>query len=917
MPKIQNVSILIFFDSGYLEKIKYFCQIRVIIPKGHILKLSNKYHYSLILLGLISIILLPACSVNKNKLTNRVYHNISAHYNGYWNGRESFREGMRQIEASKVDNYAEILPIFHYGSDQTIASLKPNMERAIQKASIVIQRHSMRFQNKEYNRWIDDSYLLMGKSYFYMGEFVSARRTFEFMIDEYKSTDVAYNAMLWLIRTYNRTGQFEKSEPLLNQFQDLIDYKDVPLRLQRSYPLIYADFYLQQDKLSESIDYLLNAIEINNSKQLVTRLKFILAQVYYNQGELTDAANLYTEVIHRNPEYDMAFSAKINKARSYLAGTGDSQEIIKSLLDLLNDQKNEEYRDQIYFVLAEIELKENNISNAVEYLKKSVSNNINNVYQKVTASLKLADLYFEDQKYQDAKLYYDTAMQVIPSEYPNYRSLMDRTEVLVSLVGYLETIQLQDSLQLLARMPEDKRLEVVDEIIAGIKEKENEVQAQEQNRMREISMARQQTNFAQSNQQDGAWYFYNPSTLSFGFTEFITKWGRRPLEDNWRLSQKQIQSITFSENPESRAIPGDQTKDDIETSSDSRKDRNYYLKDIPLTDEQLQESDQLIMDALYYSAMLFKEGLRDNVRAVEQFEQLIKLYPDNEYLLQSYYHLYGLYVEIDKSKSLYYKQQLLNQFPNSDYSKVVLNPNYFRELSVQKSEIESLYFDTYQAYNNDQFFVTIRLSEQAMTNYSDSVLIPKFEYLRALSIGRIDETDSLLVNMQKIINRYPKSEVVPLAKNMIQFYSDSNFESELNEQRVSNFSEEQSIGGFRFNSDKAHLYILIINSERVNLDAVKLRLSDFNVKRKLSKPLTIANFTVDKQSNWIAVMGFENMNESLSYLTEMQNDAYVLSMMDENEYQNFIISVDNYTILLRDKNIDEYLRFYYKQYQTN
>jgi tetratricopeptide (TPR) repeat protein len=899
-----------------LEKIKYFCQIRVIIPKDHILKLFNKHNYSLFLLGLISIIFLPACSVNKNKLTNRIYHNVSAHYNGFWNGRESYREGLKQLKISTVDNYAEVLPIFNYGTDQDLASLKPNMERAIQKASVVIQRHSMRFQNKEYNRWIDDSYLLMGKSYFYMGEFVSARRTFEFIVDEYKSQPAAYEAMLWLIRTYNRTGQFEKSEPLLNQFRDLIDYEDVPLGLQRSYPLIYADFYLQQNKYSESVDFLITATEINNSKQLVTRLKFILAQVYLKQGELESAADLFTEVIHRNPEYEMAFSAKINKAKSHLAGSGDAQEIINSLLTLLNDQKNEEYHDQIYYVLAEIELKEGNVSRAIEYLKSSVAKNINNDFQKVAASLKLADLYFEDQKYQNAKLYYDTAMQVIPLGYPNYQSLLDRTEVLVSLVGYLETVQLQDSLKVLAQMPENERLEVIDAIIAEIKEIEIKVQVEERQRMQDLSLARQQTSFTQTNQRDGAWYFYNPSTLSFGFTEFITKWGRRPLEDNWRLSQKNVRNISYSENLETEDISGANSETGTPASTDSRKDRSFYLKDIPLTGEQMQRSDEEIKDALYYSAMLFKEGLHDNMRAIEQFERLINDYPENAYLLQSYYYLYGLYSGIDESKSMHFKQKLLSQFPNSDYAKVVINPNYFKELSDQKSEIESLYFDTYQAYNNSQFFVSINLSERAISNYTDSILIPKFEYLRALSIGRIDEVDSLLVNMQRIVDRYPESDVVPLAQSMIRHYSTASIESVIGDEANVFSAEEYSVGGFKLNSDTTHLYVLIINSERINLDAVKLRLSDFNAKLKYAKPLTIANFAIDEQSNWIAVMGFDNMLESVSYFTAMQKDEYVLSMMDDSEYQNFVISVDNYTILLRDKNLEDYLKFYYKQYQT-
>ncbi len=858
--------------------------------------------------------LLSACSVNKNRFPNRVYHNLAAHYNGYWNGKESYNEGIRQLNSKLQNNYSEILPVFNYGTEQDAKVLAPNMERAVQKASVVIQKHSMRFKNKEYNRWIDDAYLLIGKAYFYQREFVSARRTFEFMIDEFKSTPPSYEAMLWLIRTYNQTGQFEKSDPLLKYFQELIDYENVPLSSQREYPLIYSNFYLLQEKYPEAINTLINAIELNSNKQLVTRLKFILAQVYYKQGNFSEASELYSEVIHRNPEYDMAFNARINRARSFLTGEENAEEIIKSLESLLVDPKNEEYHDQIYFVLAEIALKENKQAEAIKYLINSVAVSTNNNFQKVSASLTLADLYFNDGKYQNAKLYYDTAMQVVPPGYPDYQALLNRTSVLVSLVEYLETVQLQDSLQRLSQMSEANRLAVIDALIAEVASKEKEEQVIQQQRMQDLSSARQQNAFAQTNQSDGAWYFYNPSTLSFGFTEFVSKWGRRPLEDNWRLSNKQ--AVNVRQNEENYPTEDlNQMGSENATVAVSKKNRNYYLKDIPLTEVQLLKSNNKIIEALFQSAMLFKEGLKDNFRAIEQFEILVEKYRDNEYILQCYYYLHKLYASVDETKSAYFKQELLGRYPNSDYAKVLINPEYFRNLSAQKSEIESLYFDTYQAYENEQYYVSVSLSDKAIATYTDSVLIPKFEYIRALSIGRIEVIDSLLVNMQKIVRKYPQSEVVPMAQNLIDYFNLSDGEKDQYSQAVTS-DEIQRFGDYRFYPDTNHMYILIITSDRVNLEAVKLRLSDFNLKRTFSKLLTITNMIVDNNSNWVSVLGFVNMKEAQDYISEMKTDEYVLSIFNSEEYQHFVISIDNYQVLLRDKNVSAYLRFYYKYYQT-
>ncbi len=485
-----------------------------------------------------------SCSTKKNSFTRRVYHNLTAHYNAYWNGKESFKEGLRTIENDVKDNYTMVLPVYKYGNKQEAQAIVPNMDRAIEKASKVIQRHSMYFNRKEWVRWIDDSYMLIGKSYLYKQEYSSARRTFEFVTNRFSKEDSRYDAELWLARTYNQNEEFEKAESILDNLNKSIISGNAPQYLEKEFAMVYANFFILQQRYGESIQYLQRSIELNGRKKIRNRLRFILAQVYQELGELEDAANLYQLVIRKNPPYEMAFNAKINLAKTYDAKSSNRSMIVKKLNKLLKDEKNEEYLDQVYYALAEIYLKDNQLDKGMEYLTLSVARSVSNDFQKSISSLKLAELHFERPDYTLAQAYYDTAMQFLPEEYPNYEELKDKTEVLTDLITNLQAIFVQDSLQRMATMPEDERNAIIDKIIKKIAEEEALQRELERERRQSLSML-EQTNRQQNRnmQRSGGWYFSNPQAVSFGFSEFNKKWGRRKLEDLWRLSNKQITSF--------------------------------------------------------------------------------------------------------------------------------------------------------------------------------------------------------------------------------------------------------------------------------------------------------------------------------------------------------------------------------------
>ena len=282
-------------------------------------------------------LILAACSPKKNTFVSRAYNNLTAHYNAWWNGNESLKEGIDDLERSSKDNFTQQLPVFKLGTKKELSTISAKADRAIEKASIVIQRHSMYFNKKEYNKWIDDSYLMIGKAYFYKQDYSGARRTFEFIQNKYKDSPLTNETVLWLALTNIQTAQYAKAEAELGKFKAAMAKAPVALKLNLFYNKVYAEFFLKQDKGDFAKPYLLAGIGLSIRKTDKTRLMYILAQLYQKEGDLQKATEYYSRVVKKNPRYDMVFSALINIAKCFDASAGDSKSIVKTLEKMLDD----------------------------------------------------------------------------------------------------------------------------------------------------------------------------------------------------------------------------------------------------------------------------------------------------------------------------------------------------------------------------------------------------------------------------------------------------------------------------------------------------------------------------------------------------------------------------------------------------
>ena len=889
-----------------------------------------RHLHILIVLGLIGILSVSSCSTKKNKWNRRVFHNITSHYNAYFNGNEALKEAVKEIATAHKDDYTEVLEVFQLGTNADALASVPKLDRTITKASIVIHKHSMYFKKKEEVKWVYYSYLMMAKAKFYKHEYGTAKQVFQYITTKYPKENVKEEALLWIALIESIQENYNKSISLLDGIKGKINKGQISKDAYIMLPKVYADVYLRQKNYAAAIPYLKESVNRAKKKADQARSVFILAQVEQKLLKLKPAVQHYLLVLKKNPTYIMDFNARMNMASCYEGG--DSRVVIKQLKKMLKSIKNEEYQDQIYYALAEIALKEKDKPLAISYLKLSVQKSINNEKQKAFSALKLAEIYFDEEKYLNAQSYYDSTMLFLPKNYPDYNKLKYRKDVLTELVDNLIIIQTEDSLQLLANMSERKRNSVIDGYIKDKIEEDKRTAKLERERQEQLQFLaenRQTEKQMQKVTQKGApkWYFYNPNSVSSGFAEFTAKWGKRKLVDNWRLSDKTI--VDFSgeeEEDDDNMSDSSSTTNEVATTSNP-KTRDYYLQDVPLTAQLMDSSNARIEQSLFEAGIIYKEKLQNKTKALETFDEILRRFPNGKYTDQVYYNLYRIYInEGNRGDAAFYKKKLINDYPESEYTKILLDPDYFKKLLQEANKVKILYKETYQLYTAKKYTQVQEKCALAKLDYPDNDKeLAKFEMLNALCVGNSRDTAAFIAALQIVINDFPTSEVKPIAVEIIASLQKkkeevkeggegANAEQSQGEEQSNSTIAKNNETIFVHNASETHMFLVLADKRVVKISELKNRLSDHDKKYFGTENLTVSAIPINENILLIGVSNFKDEAAAKAYLNTTKRNSLLYILLKKNGGNFFIISEGNYTRLYRSKDLEGYRKFYAKLY---
>ena len=920
------------------------------------------HHLHIALLSVVAAVVLTAamgCSTQKNTAKTRWWHSFNARYNTYYNGTLAYIDGSLEKENGNKDNFTELIPLYTVSNKGTRETGKANFDRAIEKCQKAIKLHSIKrrpewtkkrkkterdlewLQRKEYNPFLWKAWMLMGRSQFHKGAFDEAASTFSYMSRLYHTQPAIYGrARAWLAKCYIEEGWLYDAEDVIrNMKRDSIHW-----RAQKEWDYTYADYYIHTADYAKAIPYLRRVIKHEMRRKQKAREWYLLGQLEAALGNKQNASKAFKHVIRLSPPYEVEFNARIALTEVLSTG-GQAKKMVSRLKRMAASDKNKEYLDQVYYAIGNIYLAQRDTAKAIDAYEKGNSKATRAGIEKGVLLLKLGDIYWAKEKYSDAQRCYGEAIGLLDKERPDYEQLSQRSKVLDELVPYTDAVHLQDSLQWLAKADEKTRNEAIDRVIEALKKKEKEEQRKQAEKNAEETIAQnggtgnnnahrknntQQNNASQ--QGKGLWYFYNQMTVNQGKQDFQKRWGKRENVDNWQRINKTVVAIgspdtqpQLTEQQADSIARAEALADSLEQVKDSAQNdphkREYYLAQIPFTEEQIEASNQTIMDGLFNAGVIFKDKLDNLPLSEKALRRLETQYPDYNNMADAFYHLFLLYSRKgDTATAQQYVNMLKDKYPDNEWTTLVTDP-FFKENAALGVHLEdSLYATTYDAFKAAKYDVVSTNAKMSAQRFPLGANRDKFMFIGALTKLNEGRADSCVADLKKMLEKYPQSGLAEMAGMIVrgvgegrQLHGGQFDIGNVWERRTMTLNDNDTTATRQLSAERNTNFVFMIAFQPDSLDANRLL---FEMARYNFTSYLVRNFDISTEGDGalqrMTVSGFRNYDEALQYARNLYAQKAV--MQQARKGRCIIVSEENLPLLGRQFSFDDYDRFYDKHF---
>lgn len=860
-----------------------------------------------------------ACSTEKNTLLSRSYHGLNAHYNGYFNANELIDQSLSTYRSSLDEDYYSILPIDAVPNLEEVTGMYPAIDTAIAKCTKVIQDHSMPSNDRpsrkkdEHNKWIDENWTTIGQAFYYRRDYEGAMKNFKFIKKFFKNDPSLYVGELWMAKTNIAQGKLTEAKFNLDNLDKAIADEEArkkekskkskskkkkkkedkiakfPKKIRFDVEKTKADLALKNENKEDAIKFLEASLEFAKKSKDKTRVHFILGQLYEDAGKNQEASDHYAKVLKGDAPYEMSFNARLKKA---FLGNSDKKK--KDLNKMLKDAKNAEFKDQIYYALAGIELNEGNEPKGIEYLHSSAFYSTKNTRQKGMAYEKLADMSFSKRSYVSAQKYYDSCATVIKDTYPNAEGIRNKASNLADLVVAVEMAQYEDSVQMIASLGENDRKDFLKSLIKQIKEEEARKKEKEAARLRELQA--NENLFVQSG-GGSKWYFNNAKTRSEGLEDFKRLWGTRENEDDWRRSEK----VVIGDFSEIEVEEGE--IDTLEIPEDTLT-VEYLSSKLPLSDSALALSNINLLQGHYDAGIIYKEQLNEDDLAIAEFEAVLNKNVENKHNLLSAFQLYKLQETRNAGEAAKHKSYIMDNYPNSDYANYLRDPNYFVKKKERDALAEQEYVKVLDRYNRGLFYPVITKAKLVMEQEKDNVFRAKYMLLWALSTGQINENkNELLPTLNAVVDEYPETLEATKAAEMIDIIKNGYSKNEP-------FDFENK-SPFNYDDKSKQMAIVFLDPKNKS-SLAKTRIVDFQREYFSRDKLKVSSKIYGSNQSVILVSDFETEADGMEYIRVFKKTRKHL--LDLQKAKIVLITPENLKVLFQKQNLPEYEIFYDEYY---
>ena len=923
---------------------------------------------------------MAGCNMKKNTATNRMYHSLTARYNIYYNGQLAFIDGNLEKEKGNKDNYTELIPLYMVGNKQSRELGKGQYDRAIEKSEKAIRLHSIKSKpewksnkrktardrewlgRKEYNPFIWRAWMMLGKAQFQKGAFDEAAATFSYMMRLYQTQPVQNGlARAWLAKCYTELDWLYDAEDVIrNMSRDSMDFRTV-----KDWDYTYADYYIHTGDYEKAVPYLRKVIKHERRSVQRAREWFLMGQIQNQLGNRDAAYKAFKKVVGCHPPYELEFNARI--AQTEVMAQSDSRKMIGRLKRMAASDNNKEYLDQVYYALGNIYMIQRDTLQAIGAYEKGNKESVRNGIEKGVLLLTLGNLYWDMERFSDARRCYGEAIGLLDQERSDYEELSHRSKVLDELVPHTEAIHLQDSLLELSVMPEEERLAAIDRVIEALIQKEKEereaqldAEAEElQNELQQRQGGmdnqpiRPQTAPQMAQQGNGQWYFYNPMAVSQGKTTFQQQWGRRENKDNWQRINVTVvnttpeaesegddtESPTPSDSLSAGGLPANledvaQTTDSLasealssdslasDTTANDPHERAYYLAQIPFTEEQKTASHAIIQDGLFHAGVIFKDKLDNLTLSERHLRRLTDNYDAYEHLDEAWYHLYLLYARQGNTMMAdSCLNRLKHKYAESEWTVLLTDPYYEENARFGEHIEDSLYAATYDGFKTDRYEMVKANAKLSETRFPQGANRDKFLFIEGLSLLNEGDGDGCIARLKEVIERFPDSEVSAMAGMIIKGVNEGrqlhggkfDIGDVWARRDITLAADSTRQDTLDARTDQNFLFILAYQPDSTDINENQLL---YNMARYNFTNFLVRNFDIqldeDHGLRRMLISGFLSYDEALQYARQLYDNETMKEQV--KDCRSIIISESNLPLLGTAFSYDDYLKFYEERF---
>lgn len=703
---------------------------------------------------------LAGCSRKSNTFLSRNWHAVTTQYNTLYNGNLALEEGKQKMRNSYVEIFWDLLPVepmpayeLEIGIQEQEAGYFDTAERKAVKA---IQNHSMLIDGWEENPQIDEAYMLLGKSRYFDQRFIAALEAFNFILQRYPLSNSINEAKIWKEKTRLRLNQ---ESLVISNLKEILEVKSLRDQERADAAATLAQAYTNLTHLDSALVQIKEAAKWSGDKSERGRYLFIAGQLH-NKLEEPDKANAaFSEVIALNRQVPREYliNAQLFRLRNLGADAKRQQEVFETLNDLAANRENRPYLGRIFFEMASYYHFKDSISPAVRYYKRSLFEGSADIYLRAITYENIGNIYLNQGYYLEAGTYYDSTLTYLSENSREHRSVLRKRSNLEDVIYYENTLMANDSILYLANLSEEARLAYFTDYTQELKEKAAELEERTTSGDSPLQSS-EGLGPSSSTVSEGssAFYFYNPSAVTLGKQEFISTWGSRPLTDNWR-SGNSLSGLWEANQSDRGSV--------VESDKNPLFNPLVYMEQLP--------DDPIVLDSLqkqrdvarYQLGLIYRDKYNELEKAAGHLEHLLESQPQERLVVPAKYNLLRVYELMDDEvEAISMRNDILYKHPNSRYALILANPETAREEMVSA---QATYENLYEQFRNQEFEEVINKVEDYTNQHYEESVLPIFQMLRAMSLGRLLGLEAYGSALNEIALDYPHTEEGERAEQLL------------------------------------------------------------------------------------------------------------------------------------------------------